>query len=120
MKQLGARRHAYCWRSSSPSQPVYWWRRTGSSNPHQPKGIPQMEKQDLMRIYQFWFGEQPCTDAEAGERVRFWMEQSDETDEVIRRRFGHLIAAAAAQDWAPEQLSRKEAIALVVLFDQFP
>ena len=27
--------------------------------------------------------------ATAGERVRFWMEQSDETDKVIRRRFGH-------------------------------
>ena len=79
-----------------------------------------MDKADLSHIYQFWFGEQPCTEATAGERVRFWMEQSDETDKVIRRRFGHLIAAAAGQTWSREQLSRQQAIALVVLFDQFP
>ncbi|MER9729865.1 DUF924 family protein [Mesorhizobium sp. M0217] len=79
-----------------------------------------MDKVDLSHTYQFWFGGQPCTEATAGERVRFWMEQSEETDKVIRRRFGHLIAAAAGQMWASEQLSRQEAIALVVLFDQFP
>lgn len=78
-----------------------------------------MDKADLSHIYQFWFGGQPCTEATAGERVRFWMEQSDETDKVIRRRFGHLIAAAAGQTWDPEQLSRQEAIALVVLSTSF-
>ncbi len=79
-----------------------------------------MDKQDLSRIYQFWFGEQPCIDAAAEERVRYWMEQSDETDRVIRRSFGHLIAAAAGQSWSPAELSRNEAMALIVLFDQFP
>ena len=49
-----------------------------------------------------------------------WMQQADETDRVVRERFGGRVAEAAAAEWDVEALSREEAVGLVVLLDQFP
>ncbi len=46
--------------------------------------------------------------------------QNDDTDYQVRLKFGHVIAEAAQQDWDLSLLSREQAVALVVLFDQFP
>jgi uncharacterized protein (DUF924 family) len=78
-----------------------------------------MDRDVLNEIYTYWFGDGApnCLDSD---RVRLWMAQSDETDAVIRRRFGSLLPEAAAVAWNFDELTREEGVALVVLFDQFP
>jgi uncharacterized protein (DUF924 family) len=79
-----------------------------------------MHKSMLMTIYSFWFGDTTPANELDEARIRYWMVQDDETDNEIRKRFGHLIAEAALQKWDLGVLSREEGVALVVLFDQFP
>lgn len=71
-------------------------------------------------IHRFWFGTDTSPDEIEPQRIEFWMCQNDETDRQVRERYGHLLEPAAAIDWQPETLSREQAVALVVLFDQFP
>jgi uncharacterized protein (DUF924 family) len=73
----------------------------------------------LFDIYAFWFGDSVTDDLDA-ERIRMWMQQSDDTDRAIGQRFGSLLEDAASVDWNLDELTREEAVALVVLFDQFP
>ena len=79
-----------------------------------------MDKTDLHEIYRFWFGENASADTIDPARVKFWMHQNDETDRQVREGFEHLLADAAACEWNIDELSREEAMALVVLFDQCP
>ncbi len=79
-----------------------------------------MDRNVLSEIYCFWFGDAGSPDEVDAKRIEFWMRQNDETDRQVRERFGHLIADAARIEWDVEALSREEAVALVVLFDQFP
>lgn len=79
-----------------------------------------MDKNVLDEIYAYWFGTDMPGDELRPDRIKMWMDQSDEIDRVIRERFGSLLPAAAEVDWNPETLTREQAVALVVLFDQFP
>lgn len=79
-----------------------------------------MDKSVLTEIYAYWFGDDPPADMLQPERVQMWMQQSDATDATIRERFGAQLPLAAQQEWDLEDLSKQQALALVVLFDQFP
>ncbi|MEO7222619.1 MAG: DUF924 family protein [Devosia sp.] len=79
-----------------------------------------MDRKSLREIYRFWFGTDPNRKEVDNTRLEFWMRRKDETDREIDSRFGHFIRPAADLDWAAETLAHEEALALVVLFDQFP
>lgn len=79
-----------------------------------------MDKTILRDIHRFWFGELPYRDSFREEKIAMWFTQSDETDRLIRERFGAAIPEAAATAWDVGGLSRRDAVALVVLLDQFP
>lgn len=79
-----------------------------------------IDVRDLSTIYRFWFGDDPASAEIDPERIQFWMFQNDDTDRLIREGFGHLLQPAARVNWKPAELTREEAMALVVLFDQFP
>jgi uncharacterized protein (DUF924 family) len=79
-----------------------------------------MDRSVLREVHRYWIGELAAPDEVSRERIAMWMEQSDETDRVVRERFGHHVAEAAAERWDVEALSPEEGIGLVVLLDQFP
>ena len=79
-----------------------------------------MKPEVLDEIYDYWFGEAGSPDALDPDRILFWMNQRDETDAEIKQRFAHLIEPAAATEWDIDALTQRQAIALVVLLDQFP
>lgn len=79
-----------------------------------------MKLEVLDEIYAYWFGNADSPTEVDGNRMGFWMMQSDATDAEIRERFGDVIEQAAAVDWDLAKLDRRQAVALVVLFDQFP
>jgi uncharacterized protein (DUF924 family) len=79
-----------------------------------------MDKQALIEIYGFWFGDNLSSTEIDPHRIAFWMHQNDDTDRQVREKFAHLLPAAAAIEWNTAELSRQQAVALVVLFDQFP
>jgi uncharacterized protein (DUF924 family) len=78
-----------------------------------------MNRTVLSDIYAYWFGD-CAADCLDGDRIRMWMAQSDETDTVVRERFGSLLEEAARIEWNIDELTREEGVALVVLLDQFP
>jgi uncharacterized protein (DUF924 family) len=78
-----------------------------------------MNTTHLDEIYGFWFGDDATGKIEP-RRIEFWMRQNDQTDRIIRERFAGYLPGAAAQGWDVTQLTRQQAMALVVLFDQFP
>lgn len=71
-------------------------------------------------IHRFWFGADASPEEIEPARIEFWMLQNEETDRRVREQFGHVLEPAAGIEWQPETLSREQAVALVVLFDQFP
>lgn len=79
-----------------------------------------MDKTVLDDIYGFWFGHETPPDRLDPKRIEFWMRQNNDTDQQVRERFGRYIAEAAGQDWDICDLTREQAVALVVLFDHFP
>jgi uncharacterized protein (DUF924 family) len=74
----------------------------------------------LRDIHQFWFGELRSPEDFSEAKTAIWFQQSDETDCLIRERYGMLISEAASTAWDVAKLSREEAVALIVLLDQFP
>jgi len=56
----------------------------------------------------------------AKEQIEMWFRQSDEIDAHIRDTFGQYLEPAKAANWDVASLSRREQVALLVLFDQFP
>jgi len=78
-----------------------------------------MNTTQLDEIYSFWFGDDATGRIEP-RRIEFWMHQKDETDRIIRERFADCLPEAAATEWDVARLTRQQAMALVVLFDQFP
>src|SRR5436190_1689965 len=79
-----------------------------------------MDSSSLREIYGYWFGTQTNRDDVEPARLQFWMHRKDETDREIAVRLGHLIRPASSIAWESEDLAHEEAMALVVLFDQFP
>lgn len=80
----------------------------------------RVDTHDLSDLYRFWFGDDPSLTELDPQRIQFWMFQNDDTDRQVREGFGHLLHAAARTQWKLSDLTSKEAVALVVLFDQFP
>jgi uncharacterized protein (DUF924 family) len=74
----------------------------------------------LRDIHRFWFGELRSLADFPEAKTSIWYQQSDETDHHIREHYGRLIPEAASTPWDVELLSREEAVALIVLLDQFP
>jgi uncharacterized protein (DUF924 family) len=79
-----------------------------------------MDRSVLRDVYDYWVGELASPTQISRERIAMWMQQSDETDRVVRERYGCHVAEAAATEWDVEALSREEAVGLIVLLDQFP
>ena len=79
-----------------------------------------MDRAILGDAHRFWFGELDSPDDYPVAKSDIWFKPSDDTDAVIRERFGPHLDAAAAADWDLAALSRQEQIGLVVLLDQFP
>jgi len=79
-----------------------------------------MDTRILRDVHGFWFGELPHPDTLNEDKLKLWFHPTGEIDAYIRDAFGTYLADAAATDWELAQLSREEAAALVVLFDQFP
>jgi uncharacterized protein (DUF924 family) len=79
-----------------------------------------MDSAVLRDIHRYWFGELKATDDFPKDRAGIWFKRFDETDRQIAQAYGRFIPEAAATVWDIGRLSREEAVALVVLFDQFP
>jgi uncharacterized protein (DUF924 family) len=79
-----------------------------------------VDRSILREIHRYWFGDLKSPDGYPAEKSKIWFNRSDETDEHIRLTFGPYIPEAAEERWDLASLSREEAIALVVLLDQFP
>ena len=79
-----------------------------------------MDTRVLREIHRYWFGDLPTPETLNEDKLKLWFHPSDEIDTHIRETFGPSIADAAAIDWQLARSSREEAVALVVLFDQFP
>jgi uncharacterized protein (DUF924 family) len=79
-----------------------------------------MNKAILSDIYAYWFGD--LTDFEEFPKAKseIWFNRSDATDAHIRDTFGGHLDEARITNWNLSSLTRREAIALVVLLDQFP
>jgi uncharacterized protein (DUF924 family) len=74
----------------------------------------------LRDVHRYWFGELTAPDSRRADTNELWFRKSDETDRHILETYGNFIDEAAGKDWDLRSLSREEAVALVVLFDQFP
>jgi uncharacterized protein (DUF924 family) len=79
-----------------------------------------MPNPTLQAIHRYWFGELKSPGDHLPHTGELWFQKSDETDRHIRETYEAFIHEAAGQDWDLDSLTREEAVALVVLFDQFP
>lgn len=71
-------------------------------------------------IHQFWFASLDERGMSPVEQNALWFKSSEETDQICRKRFGHLVEAAMSgelQDW---EASDRGLIALIILLDQIP
>ncbi len=74
---------------------------------------------DAELILTFWFGRLAGPQAYPADKAPLWFKKSQATDDLIRERFGALVARAQRdelRDWAS---TPRTALALVVLLDQF-
>jgi uncharacterized protein (DUF924 family) len=70
-------------------------------------------------ILSYWFGDDPSDPETAGRQKKVWWGHGQETDDLIRDRFGATLQAAAAgepESWADTPRGR---VALVIVLDQF-
>lgn len=79
-----------------------------------------MDIKILKDIHDFWFGPLAGPFDYPKDKSELWFKKSDETDDHIRKAFGHAISDAARSDWALDALTREQQVGLVVLLDQFP
>jgi uncharacterized protein (DUF924 family) len=77
-------------------------------------------KIDPGTILDFWFADAAGDPARAQAREGIWFGASDEMDAEVRQRFGEAIELAARGELAPWRNAARSALALVLLFDQFP
>ena len=79
-----------------------------------------------LNILEFWFGTRPYTRETVTRRMRLWFgdasapELRPQTDEVLRLRYGVLVAAAARGEFDVWESSPRRRLALILLLDQFP
>jgi uncharacterized protein (DUF924 family) len=73
----------------------------------------------------FWFGQRPYTAAGVQQHSRIWFGEPNapelipQTDELIRERYGALVAAAEQGQLATWESSPRRRLALILLLDQF-
>lgn len=79
-----------------------------------------MQTDILRRAYDFWIGPLPTPEYFPEDRSKIWFEKSDATDDHIRREFGSALDMVATTDWPLDELTRQEAVGLVIFLDQFP
>jgi uncharacterized protein (DUF924 family) len=81
---------------------------------------------ESLQVRRFWFGNAPLTRATLGERLALWFGAGVSpparraADELIRTRFGALMARAATGSLAPWADSPRRRLSLILLLDQFP
>jgi len=79
---------------------------------------------EALEVRQFWFGRQPLKPDGTSERLALWFgsdaEEQQQTDELVRSRFGALIERAAAGDLIAWADSPRRCLSLILLLDQFP
>lgn len=71
-------------------------------------------------ILTFWFGSADLHYVPAPDRKELWFGKADETDRIIRERFGPELERAAAGQLAPWEDGPASMLALVLVLDQFP
>lgn len=76
------------------------------------------EPSAVTKILAYWFGEPGSPDH--GKPRAFWFKSSDETDADIRNRFEMDWRVATTGSWGHFAATPRGALALVILFDQFP
>jgi uncharacterized protein (DUF924 family) len=79
---------------------------------------------EALAVRRFWFGRLPLKPEGVKERLALWFGDTDDeeqrTDELIRSRFGTLVARAAAGELAAWADSPRRRLSLILLLDQFP
>lgn len=78
---------------------------------------------EALEVRRFWFGRLPLKPEGVKERLALWFGDAGEeqrADELIRSRFGTLVARAAAGELASWADSPRRRLSLILLLDQFP
>jgi uncharacterized protein (DUF924 family) len=78
---------------------------------------------EALEVRRFWFGRLPLKPEGVKERLALWFGTGDEerrVDELVRSRFGGLVARAAAGELATWADSPRRRLSLILLLDQFP
>jgi len=81
---------------------------------------------EARQVRDFWFGKLPMTAQTLDQRVSLWFpgDLSEEAlrarDDLIRKRFGHLIERAGKGELRSWADSPRRCLSLIVLLDQFP
>jgi uncharacterized protein (DUF924 family) len=79
---------------------------------------------EALEIRQFWFGRMPLKPEGMSERLALWFgsdaEEQQQTDELVRSRFGALVERAAAGGLIAWADSPRRCLSLILLLDQFP
>ncbi|HXS21178.1 MAG TPA: DUF924 family protein [Steroidobacteraceae bacterium] len=79
---------------------------------------------EALEVRRFWFGKLPLKPEGVSERLALWFgsdaEEQQQTDELVRLRFGALIERAAAGQLLSWADSPRRRLSLILLLDQFP
>jgi len=78
---------------------------------------------EALEVRRFWFGRLPLRPDGVNERLALWFGSEAEeqrADELVRSRFGALVARAAAGELAAWADSPRRRLSLILLLDQFP
>jgi uncharacterized protein (DUF924 family) len=70
-------------------------------------------------VLDFWFGP-PIAGPPSAERLRFWFAGEAKTDQLIRERFAAAVEQAISGALPEWTATPQEALALILLLDQFP
>jgi uncharacterized protein (DUF924 family) len=82
-----------------------------------------MPMDEALEVRRFWFGRLPLKPEGVQARLALWYgnrEDGQQTDEIVRSRFGDLAARAAAGGLAAWADSPRRRLSLILLLDQFP
>ncbi|HUA22651.1 MAG TPA: DUF924 family protein [Steroidobacteraceae bacterium] len=78
---------------------------------------------EALEVRRFWFGKLPLKPDGVSERLALWFgggADEQHADELVRSRFGPLVARAAAGELAAWADSPRRRLSLILLLDQFP
>lgn len=75
---------------------------------------------DISNILHFWFGDAADNNTMAQRQAALWWGKDQNTDDLIRSRFGALLESAANNQLADWTESPEGMLALIILLDQLP